>query len=192
MSISNHHRFDSVPRPTNTLVTPLTGSHQLLAYAHWKASRRSQLSLNCSFERTLSVENTHFAGIDRCLKHRPFQITDSDVASRLVPALQYCDPAFFEWFTPARYVSSQNSIFEDGECLSSRSPHCRRRLRWPVNNRTTLLTLVNPESHCDQRRTHGPRTRGRDIPDGLPPRYALRPASSLDCVGRRGAWALVL
>jgi hypothetical protein len=115
---------------------------------------------------------------------------------KTVPALQYCSQAF-----------SLNGLLQlDTSQVKIRSmktvksflafPSLSSRLRWPlVKVGEPLLTLVNyPESHCDQRRTHGPRTRDRG-PSPMDYRHSapLRPASSLDCVGRRGPqWRLAM
>jgi hypothetical protein len=77
----------------------------------------------------------------------------------------------------------------DHETVQSRFPRVPLivvEVRWPLVNgpKNTLLTVNYPESHCDQRRTHGPRrAMTRDYPRWI---TATPPVpSSLDCVGRR-------
>lgn len=141
----------TIPPPTNALVTPLlTDLYQLtMAFAYWKSGRHEDKAIFELFFRKnpFGGEYTIFAGLDECLKHlQHFRFSESDIAYlQTVPALQHCDPAFFEWLATLDTSEVQVRAMQDGQVVFPRVPLLVITAPLAIGQllETTLLTLVN-------------------------------------------------
>jgi nicotinate phosphoribosyltransferase len=176
----------AVPLPTNTLVTPLlTDLYQItMAYAHWKTGRHNDPAVFELFFRKnpFGGEYTIFAGLDECLKHLAhFKFTDSDVDYlKTVPALQHCDPAFFEWLLKLDTSQVKVRSMRDGQVAFPRVPLIVVEAPLAIGQlvETTLLTLVNYPSLIATnaaRMVRAARDKG-PISAGLPAQCSRTPA----------------
>lgn len=174
-----------IPRPTNTLVTPLlTDLYQItMAYAHWTTGRHEDPAVFELFFRKnpFGGEYTIFAGLDECLKHLAhFKFTESDVDYlKTVPVLQHCDPAFFEWLLKLDTSQVKISSMRDGEVAFPRVPLIIVEAPLAIGQlvETTLLTLVNYPSLIATnaaRMVRAARDKG-PISAGLPPQCSRTP-----------------
>jgi nicotinate phosphoribosyltransferase len=178
-----------IPRPTNNLVTPmLTDLYQItMAYAHWTTGRHNDPAVFELFFRKnpFGGEYTIFAGLDECLKHLAhFEFTDSDVAYlKTVPALQHCDPAFFDWLLQLDTSQVKIRSMRDGQVAFPRVPLIVVEAPLVIGQllETTLLTLVNYPSLIATnaaRMVRAARDKGppKISGDNLPPQCSRIPA----------------
>jgi nicotinate phosphoribosyltransferase len=147
-----------------------------MAYAHWKNGRHNDPAVFELFFRKnpFGGEYTIFAGLDECLKHLAhFKFTDSDIEYlKSVPALQYCDPAFFDWLLHLDTSQVKVRAMQDGQVAFPRIPLIVVEAPLAIGQllETTLLTLVNYPSLIATnaaRMVLAARVRGA-IPEGLP------------------------
>ncbi|GKY93898.1 hypothetical protein MPSEU_000356700 [Mayamaea pseudoterrestris] len=143
--------METVPRPTNTLVTAmLTDLYQItMAYAHWKNGRHQDPAVFELFFRKnpFGGEYTIFAGLDECLKHiYHFSFSQSDVEYlQSVPSMQDCEPAFFDWLLELNTSQVKVYALKDGTVVFPRVPLIVVEAPLVIGQllETTLLTLVN-------------------------------------------------
>jgi nicotinate phosphoribosyltransferase len=120
-----------------------------MAYAHWSNNRHNdQATFELFFRKNpFGGEFTIFAGLDECLKHLAnFKFTVSDVDYlKTVPALQHCDPAFFEWLLHLDTSQVTVRAMRDGTVAFPRVPLLVVQAPLVIGQllETTLLTLVN-------------------------------------------------
>jgi nicotinate phosphoribosyltransferase len=141
-----------IPRPTNSLVTPmLTDLYQItMAYAYWKTNRHEEDAVFELFFRKnpFGGEYTIFCGLNEVLKFLAnFKFSESDLEYlRHTPALQHCDPAFFDDYL-AQLDGSTITIdaLREGSLCYPKMPLLivSGPLGMAQLLETTLLTLVN-------------------------------------------------
>jgi nicotinate phosphoribosyltransferase len=120
-----------------------------MAYAHWKNGRHEEEAIFELFFRKnpFGGEYTIFCGLDECLKHvTHFHFTPDDIAFlQSTPALQHCDPAFFQYLLQLDSSKVQLYALPEGTVAFPRIPLLV--LQGPIIMgqllETTLLTLVN-------------------------------------------------
>jgi nicotinate phosphoribosyltransferase len=141
----------TLPPPHNKLVTPLlTDLYQLtMTYAYWKNSRHDDDSIFELFFRKnpFKGEYTIFCGLDEVLKFVDnFSFSKEDISYlRTVPALQNCEPAFWDYLYNLDCSGVTLHAMREGTLAFPRIPLIV--VQGPLGIaqllETTLLTLVN-------------------------------------------------
>jgi nicotinate phosphoribosyltransferase len=138
-------------RPSNPLVGPLlTDLYQItMTYAHWKNKRHDEHSVFELFFRKNPFMGafTVFCGLDEVVKHmHAFQFMQEDIDYlKSTPALQHCDPAFFDYLLHLDCSKTQIQALPHGSLAFPRVPLVVVSGPLGVGQllETTLLTLIN-------------------------------------------------
>ncbi|CAM6092182.1 unnamed protein product [Calypogeia fissa] len=141
---------NSLPPPTNPMVTPLlTDMYQLtMAYAYWKAGKQEDIAVFDLLHRKnpFGGEYTVFAGLEECVKfaaHFSFSNDDIDYVKSILPTR--CEDAFFDYLRTVDCSEVEIHAIAEGSVVFPRVPLIRVEGPLLIVQllETTFLTLVN-------------------------------------------------
>lgn len=141
----------SLPFPTNNLVTPLlTDLYQLtMAYGYWKTKRHEDHAVFELFFRNNPFQGSYtvFCGIDEVLKYvSNFHFSPDDISYlESIPSLSHCEPEFFKYLSQLDCSQVKIQSVEQGSVVFPRIPLLI--VSGPILIaqllETTLLNLIN-------------------------------------------------